>query len=214
MKGRIAVGLMALCLVAPVSASATGTPNQPPPKQECGACCRDLGNQFTNLTQVFNTYQTSNDQRVTVLEQQLRVTNQRLEQLENWVTAINVNVNTVINQVQTLSCQSDRVYDFRVRTEVDGSPVTGITRVEVMGRPVTESLQDKDRGGWHRNGGGRLVVRATYAGVTAPNGQVRTVVVFVRTEDGRTHRLAQKLRLCLEDDGNMNDRSAQGRADD
>jgi hypothetical protein len=208
MKVRIALVAVAaaLTMAAPAAATQPIKP-KPVPGQPCApGCCE----QVDELVQQFSIMQ----QTIQRQGDQLTVLNQRLEQLENWVALINVNVNVVINRVQTLSCESDRVYDFRIRTQVDGSPVTAVERVQVMGQDVTQDLQDKDRGGWHVNGGGRLAVRASYAGVVAPAGQVRTVVVFARTQDGRLHRLAQKLRLCLEDDGNMNDRTAQGRADD
>lgn len=216
MRRTIMPLIVAGALLAPTAAHATGTGHSgpaPAPPQKC-ACCGDLSQRIDQLNLVF-------DQRITVLEQKVAELQNTVVNLTNYIDAVNLNVTVVTNRVQALSCQSDRVYEFRARREVDGSPVTGIASrqpdgtggMEVEGRPMTQATGD-DRGSWHMNGDGRLVITADYSGIEAPRGQVRTVVSWLLTADGERHRTKQALRLCLEDDGNMNDRTTQGRADD
>lgn len=193
-------------LLAPSAAWATGNHQQPPkpPEKSC-QCCEDLSQLWTP--------------RIVQLENRVSQLENTVVNLTNYVNQLNLNLSITINRVDALRCQSDRVYDFQVRREVDGSPVVGIAPrvgntggVEVIGQSVTQA-SDGDRGAWRTNAEGRVVVTADYRGIEAPKGQLRTVTVYARTEDGKTHRLVQKLRLCLEDDGNPNDRGAQDRAE-
>jgi len=188
-------------LLAPAAAHAGDykpTP-KPSPQTPC-PCCQDLSTRIDQLELVFNQKIQQLEARITNLEQ--TVTN-----LQNQITMVDQRVTNIINTPDPLRCESDRVYRFLIRTEINGSPVVDVTRGEVRGEAQYWSVDRVTRGGQQR-----FRVTADYRGVVAPVGQLRSVTSFVRTADGRRYRTVQKLRLCLERDGNLNDASSQNRA--
>lgn len=201
---RLSMPLLAVLavLTAPTAAHATGNSGPAPTPQKC-ACCGDLSQRIDQLNLVF-------DQRITVLEQRVAVLENKLDNTLNWVTEINNRVTTTINRLEALTCQSDRIYEFRLRTSVDGSPIVSVRDVRVAGTV--------ERGSFSRNAEGRFVITADYRGIVAPRLQFRTVMVHARTADGREYDLVQYVRLCSDaeggDDGDPNNRPAQDRAGD
>jgi hypothetical protein len=194
---RILPLFLAAFLLLPAQAQATGT-HSPTKPLDC-PCCVDLDTRIDQLELVWN-------QRISTLEQRITVLEQRLEQQNNWINEINNRVSITINRIDALSCRSSRVYTFRLRTSVDGSRINGVSRVLVAGV--------EERGAFTLDDDSRWVITADYRGLEVPRGQLRTVTVHVTTEDGRSWRLVQMVRLCLENDGNPNDTPAQDRAND
>ena len=209
----LTIAALAAALI-PTAAQATGGQHKPPapPVKDCGACCADLNEDITQLTQVFNTYRQQTDQQIAELRNQV-------VNLTNYINEVNLRLTTVINRQDALSCRSSREYTFRLRREVDGSaivalenPAPGGPAVEVA--PEEAPLTSGQPRGSFRREDGRFVVSANYSEIEAPKGQFRTVTVYARLANGRHVRLVQALRLCLERDGNPNDTPAQDRAND
>jgi hypothetical protein len=140
-------------------------------------------------------------------QEQITILQNQINELYNQQVTILNRITNITNRVDTISCTSSRVYRFLIRTEINGSPVVAVPRGLVRNQAEFWAVVPIAR-----NGRPRFQVMADYRGLEVPRGQVRTVVTFVRTADGRTYRTTQKLRLCLENDGNMQDTSSQGRA--
>lgn len=140
-------------------------------------------------------------------QEQITILQNQINELYNQQITIINRITNIENHVNTISCTSNRVYKFLIRTTIDGSPVTAVTHGLVRNQAEFWSVATVTR-----NGAPRFQVTADYRGLEVPKGQVRTVVSFAKTADGREFRTTQKLRLCLENDGNMNDSSSQGRA--
>jgi hypothetical protein len=105
-------------------------------------------------------------------------------------------------------CTSHRIYRFLVRPSLRGQRVVGIERVLVRGVERYGSFARVTV-----RGQTRFRVTADYRDLTVPRGQLRTVTTVLELADGRKVRTVQKLRLCLDRDGNPNDTPTQERAD-
>jgi hypothetical protein len=205
MKKTIPILAVLIGLAVPTAAQATGThpPTTTPPAKDCDGCCGDLRVEINQLRLVF-------DQRITTIEQKnveqdnrLSVIENTVQNLNNYIVQIDQRTTQIINRIDALSCQSNRIYTYRLRTEVDGVPVTKVNSVTVAG--TTE------RGSFTR-ANGRFVVRADYRGITAPSLQFRTAMTNVTLANGDTVDLVQYVRLCGDRDGDPNDTPAQDRA--
>jgi hypothetical protein len=140
-------------------------------------------------------------------QEQITILQNQINELYNQQITILNRVTNIENHIRTLSCTSNRRYAFLIRQTVDGVPVVGVDHWLVRNQREFGSFTVVQRGGANRF---RFV--ADYSGLEVPRGQVRTAVVFVNLANGQQARLVQKLRLCLEQDGPMNERTAQGRA--
>lgn len=113
------------------------------------------------------------------------------------------------------SCTSRRVYTFTTRATYRGHRVVGVARARARGHELTGAHADHRFGKVqrvHRGGRVRFRVTANFAGLVVPKGQLRTVSVWLRLDNDKTVRTVQFVRLCLPNDGNPNDSSAQDRA--
>ncbi len=162
------------------------------------------GRSESTTTTITNCQVPASQEQVNNLQIQLNNLNQ---QFINTVNYLQVQITDIYNRVEALSCQSDRVYSFLIRTSINGSPVVAVDRGLVRNQAEFWSVSPVTR-----NGAQRFLVTADYRGLRVPKGQVRTVTSFVRTADGRTYRTVQLVRLCMANDGNPNDTSSQGRA--
>lgn len=193
-------------LAAPSAAQATGNHN--PPAKDCGACCGDLNVRIDQTNLVFNQKIDQLTQRITNLEQ-------TIANLQNQITNVDIRLTEIVNQNEALKCRSNREYNFRLRSRINGSRVTTVESVAVAGDVATQIgvTSPGGRAAW-TDGTGRFRIFANYSGLVVPAGQLRTVTVVARTADGERYRLVQFVRLCLETDGNPNDTPAQDRATD
>jgi hypothetical protein len=157
----------------------------------------DLSNRIDQLELVFN-------QKISVLEQRISNLETTVQNLNNYIVQIDQRITNIINTPDPLACTSNRVYKFKLRTDVQGVAVRSVTSVVVAGV--------EKRGSAERLANGRFKITADYRGITAPAGQLRTITVNAVLADGSKVRLVQLARLCLERDGNPNDTPAQDRA--
>jgi len=162
------------------------------------------GQSSTTVTTITNCPKPALQADIDNLQNQLNLETQQRLYVENYLQAQIITIN---NRIDALSCQSDRIYRFLIRTEIAGSPVVSVDRGLVRNQAEFWSVDRVTRGGRQR-----FRVTADYQGLVVPQGQVRTVTSFVTTADGKHYRTVQKLRLCLPRDGNLNDTSSQGRA--
>ena len=209
MKAALVVLALVAGLAVPSVASATGThtPTTKPAPKDC-ACCVDLSQRIDNLELVFN-------QKITALEQRITQLEQNFANLQNQITNVDLRITEIINQNEALKCRSNREYNFRLRSSINGSRVTSVESVSVAGDTATQMGVNSPggRAAW-TDGTGRFRIWANYSGLVVPAGQLRTVTVVARTANGERYRLVQFVRLCLEVDGNPNDTPAQDRATD
>lgn len=201
MKRTIPVLAMLIALAIPAAANATGNHNPQPPAPKTCACCADLNQRIDQLELVFNQkidaitqVNVQQDNRLTNLEN--TVTN-----LQNQIVQIDQRTTQIINRIDALSCRSNRIYTYRLRTEVDGVPVASVESVTVAG--------EASRGSFTRNSAGRFVIRADYRGLEAPNLQFRTAMVRAKLANGQSVDLVQYVRLCGRPDGRPNKTPAQ-----
>ena len=210
MKAALVVLALVAGLAAPQAAHATGQPApKPAPVKNCDACCGDLNQRIDNLELVFN-------QRVDALTQRVEQLQQTVINLQQQISIVDLRLQEVINQNEALKCRSNREYNFRLRTSVNGSKVVEVRSVAVAGDVATQMnvTSPGGRAAW-TDGTGRFRIWANYSGLVVPAGQLRTVTVVAVTADGQQYRLVQFLRLCMEvQDGNPNDTPAQDRATD
>ena len=208
MKAALVVLALVAGLAVPQVAQATGQPVTKPAPKDC-ACCVDLNQRIDQLELVFNQKIDALTQRITNLE--TTITN-----LQNQITNVDVRITEIINQNEALKCRSNREYNFRLRSSINGSKVTAVESVSVAGDTATQMGVNSPggRAAW-TDGTGRFRIWANYSGLVVPAGQLRTVTVVAVTADGQQYRLVQFVRLCMEtQDGNPNDTPAQDRATD
>ena len=145
---------------------------------------------------------------VTVVQQTTSSTHQGNTTTPSNGSAPSTSGGGVAGDLSEYVCTSQRTYRFLVRPSLGGQRVVGIDRVLVRGVERYGSFAKVTV-----RGQTRFRVTADYRGLTVPRCQLRTVTTFVELADGRKVRTVQKLRLCLDRDGNPNDTPTQERAD-